>query len=186
MDEDTDAEAMRAKFVTYWDEMIPKVAGRSSWGPGKRHQGLMSFMRKYDDDDQELHVTPSDEAFLVVLWENGWKRWNAIKELRDKNLELTKEEERKEKYQTPYTVPKGGVQSFGGWNRTGRKRYKEVLELIKASKDQEHVREVEEACLTQVRINNQCAEKEAARKKPKTTAQEEVVSDSDNEPDWMA
>lgn len=178
-------EAMRAKFDVYWDEMIPKVAGHACWGPGKRHQGLMSTMRPYDDEDQELYVTPSDEAFLVVCWENCWDRWHYVKSFKDQDKEMTAKDKEDPKFQTPYTKPKGGVQHYGGWNKAGRKRYREILNLIKDSKDKDHVEEVELEALARIRAKHDCDTKEATRKTAKkaTTIMEEL--DSDHEPDWM-
>ena len=184
-------------LVGYWDQMIPKVAGHKDWGPGKRHHLLMSFAHRNNDARESLHVTPSDEAFLVVLWENCYKRWV----YEDEKSKWTKEQkaadakaaaEAKEKGKDyvpdaravpPYTNPKGGVSKYGGWNKAGRKRYREVLDIIIESKKKPYLEAIEKEALALVRAKHGCDEKEAKRKKAKVVEKDEI--DSDHEPDWM-
>ena len=68
-----DVELNQKHFDFYWDRMVSRVAGHKCWGAGKRHHGLMSTMR--ESPDSELFVTPSDEAFVLLVWENNFKRW---------------------------------------------------------------------------------------------------------------
>ena len=88
-----EVEQNQRRFDFYWDRMTSKVAGHKCWGAGKRHYGLMSTYRK--TPDSELFVTPSDEAFLIVVWENNFKRWKWLHE--QEVLEKKKEEEKAKK-----------------------------------------------------------------------------------------
>jgi hypothetical protein len=184
-------------LVGYWDLMIPKVAGHRDWSPGKRHHLLMSFARRNNNPHESLHVTPSDEAFLVVLWENCYNRWiyedeksNWTDEQKAADAKAAAEAKAKGKAYVPdpravppYTNPKGGVSKYGGWNKAGRKRYREVLDIIIESKKKSYLEAIEKEALALVRAKNNCDEKEAKRKKAKVVDKEEV--DSDHEPDWM-
>ena len=239
----------------YWDELIPKVAGHSKWGPGKRHHGLLSSMKPRDDPDAGLYVTPSDEAFACLLWENCFDRWrysyeqDLEEELKindpeayaaKKQAEQAKKEAEAAKKKpaksnkkgakksdeepedaeeddgaaktgkesseaeggnadssddvvevvdprsvAPYTLPKGGVNKFGGWNKAGRKRYRQVLELIKKSKKKKNLEDIEKACLQRLRIKYDCEERESKRRKTKHVEEEDDAIDSDHEADWM-
>ena len=199
MKKGTDANYDRnmALLVGYWDLMIPKVAGHKDWGPGKRHHQLLSFARRNNDRRESLYVTPSDEAFLVVLWENCYKRW-IYEDEKDKWTDEQKAAHDKAAAEAkakgedyvpdaravpPYTNPKGGVSKFGGWNKAGRKRYREVLDIILESKNKPYLQAIEKEALALVRAKHNCDEKEAKRKKAKVVDKEEI--DSDHEPDWM-
>ena len=71
--ESMDVELAQKHFNFYWGKMVSKVAGHKCWGAGKRHHGLMSTM--HESPDSELFVTPSDEAFVLLVWENNFKQW---------------------------------------------------------------------------------------------------------------
>jgi hypothetical protein len=194
---DANYDATMKLLVGYWDLMIPKVAGHKDWGPGKRHHLLMSFAHRNNDARESLHVTPSDEAFLVVLWENCYNRWI----FEDEKSKWTDEQKaadakaaaaakaKDEDYVPdpravpPYTNPKGGVSKYGGWNKAGRKRYREVLDIIIESKKKSYLEAIEKEALALVRAKHNCDEKEAKRKKAKVVEKDEI--DSDHEPDWM-
>ena len=301
---DKDEFPARAQWVFefYWDVLIPVVAGHKNWGPGKRHHCLMSTARPEGDPSAELFVTPSDEAYTVVCWENylgpwshKWKEANKPKKPKAKNSaakgadpedkeadpkapevdpkandpkadekaggsqgdgdegdpkpaydpntkpnskknsketkaskkktngededdededdDSEKEDDDSEKEDedpededadlspTPiYTNPNGGVQEFGGWNKRGRKRYREVLLMIKKSKGKpfqidektkfkgsktqvKHVDAVEKACLARVRAEHGIEEGKK-RRKPNPAARPNEDLDSDHEPDW--
>ncbi len=84
------------KFDTIWDELMSKVAGHANWSQGKRHHGLMSFHKPQGaKPDDPPYVSSSDEAFLVLLWENYYDRWVYLhkKELADAKANNTNEED---------------------------------------------------------------------------------------------
>ena len=269
-------------FDFYWDVLIPVVASCKRWGPGKRHYCLMSTARPENDPSQQLFVTPSDEAYAALAWENylgpwtykweqahkdkepkkadsaaqaadpktndanpetkdadpeaseaeandkptaggktggktggkaggkkqiakrGKKQAGEAKEDEDLDADDVEPEEEDEdsgevdpRSIAPYTMPNGGVQEFGGWNKAGRKRYRQLLEMItkskglsnryynfKGSKAQiKHVEAVEKACLARLRAEYGIDDKKKRRKKNPAASKNEDV-DSDHEVDW--
>ena len=86
---------------------------------------------------------------------------------------------------TPYTLTKSGAIKFGGWNKAGRKRYRELLEKIKATKNEPRVLALEEHMLTLVRAKHKCDEKEAKRKGSKKKKDDSDDIDSEHECDWL-
>lgn len=184
-DEDPDHERMRHLFDLYWDELIPKVAGHNKWGPGKRHYKLMMEARVDNDPNKQKLVTSSDEAFLVVLWENCIDRWLVESEdaqlvAQGKKNEIDPKDPRRT---APYTLPKGGVRRFGGWSKEGRKRYRQVKGLIRESQDQDHIKVVEKAALNRLQVRHKIDEERLA-KKQKTSKVTEHEIDSEHELDF--
>ena len=184
-------KGLEKMFDFYWDHLMSKVANNACWGPTKRHKELMSTGLQPPPEGPDpfvkpgqpamLLVTPSDEAFLVLLWENCYTKWCYIRKQQKAGQPVEKKHKH---YQTPYTESKKGVRHYGGWNKAGRKRYRELLNLIIDSKnDHEEIAEVEQAALDRLRIVHDCAEKEAKSKANKSGVVVEV--DSDHEADWM-
>ena len=247
-------ELAQTHFDFYWDCMASKVAGHKAWGAGKRHHGLMSTMRK--SPNSELCVTPSDEAFLLLVWENNFDRWKWQHEQDElqKQLDAEKAERKREaakkkaeggesvaagnkkvsadededdeddddsdeeesdeegsskkkkgkgkkkkgkkkkgdgeeeepvdpKSISPYTIKDGGALPYGGWNKKGRKRYRDLLKMIDASKKKKHVIEADTAALLRIREYHKVDKRAAKAKKGKQVEEAEEI-DSDHEPDW--
>ena len=215
LDIDTPAEEKekyRTMFDNYWNVLLPKVAGHSSWGPSKRHHQLISF-GKEDPKDKEAptYVSESDEAFLAVIWLNCYKKWlyrhnNPEKIEKEKPAEEEPSKKKKKKgakdddeddddetdveaeehpdLQTPYTSSKSGQKKFGGWNSAGIKKYTELLDEIKKMRKEQakYVREVENEALERIRKLEKVEEKEANRKTKKRNGKKEA-GDFDNEED---
>ena len=98
-----------------------------------------------------------------------------------------------------YTVPDGGVQKYGGWNKAGRKRYREIKQLVKVGKGEyynkdkklvrkkqriEKVMEIEKAALARIREAHGIEEDSSKRRRKNPAAKSEPEVDSDHEPDW--
>ena len=222
-DESDEAKQNRIMMMWYWDQAIPKVAGHCHWGSGKRHHMLMSTAKQDPNNpDSQYYVSPSDEAFLVLLWENCHDRWRfeyekeqaekLAAEAGDSEGTATKKGKKRKNREgnedsdledddddndgddgekpkdprsvSPYTMTKAGAQRFGGWNKAGRKRYRELLDLITEARNQPHVLAVETRVLQMVREKHDCDAREANRKGKKKKANVEEI-DSDHEPDWF-
>ena len=163
LDKHPNLERSQFVFDFYWGVLVPIVSSHKRWGPGKRYHCLMSTGRPYGDATQQLFVTPSDEAFTVLAWENyvDWWTWKLEMEAKDSDGKASKSkkagakkngkdtesddddddeapedpnEERDPRSVTPYTTPNGGVQRFGCWNKAGRKRYRKLKDMIVKSK----------------------------------------------------
>ena len=102
----------------------------------------------------------------------------------DDDEEAAGEETEDPRSVSPYTMTKAGAQKFGGWNKAGRKRYRQLLDLITEARNQPHVLAVETRVLQMVREKHDCDAREANRKGKKKKANVEEI-DSDHEPDWF-
>lgn len=181
---DEERERFEMIFDNYWNVLVPKVAGHSSWGPAKRHYQLLSS-GKEDPDDQacQPYVSASDEAFIAVLWLNCYKKWWYKEQMRreKKNVDPNHAD-----MQTPYTDSKAGQKKFGGWNKAGIEKYDELCKLIKENRktEKEYIQGVEEAALERIRKQEKTAEKEEKRKtKKRTKKQQDGFSDDDDDED---
>ena len=70
-----EARKMMALFDKYWNVLIPKVAGNKWWPPSKRHHQIASYPEDRDSETDPPPVTPQDEAFCLLVWENCCKKW---------------------------------------------------------------------------------------------------------------
>jgi hypothetical protein len=62
------------KFMTYWEEILPKMVGL--WDKNTRYYDRISTAFRNDCTTHELHlITPEDEAFTVLCIENSVQRW---------------------------------------------------------------------------------------------------------------
>lgn len=171
-------------FDNYWNILTPKVAGHFAWGPNKRHYELMSSGK--EDDDSENYVSPSDEAFLVLIWLNCYKKWR-YRELLKRDEPEKELEEDHDDMKTPYTDAKGGQKIFGGWNEAGITKFRELEKAIKENRETEkkYIEEVEQQALERIRKVEKVAEKDASRKtkkrKKKVAAIEEESTDDEND-----
>ena len=169
---------------------MPKVAGHSSWGPGKRHHVLLSSAKRDSKEEEgDFYVTASDEAFVAVLWANCYKKWeHYCLQKRDKPDEEL--DEQAEEMATPYTNAKAGQKKFGGWNEAGIRKYGEYQVQIKKNRLEQHdyVKAVEEAALERIRKAENLDQKEASRKSKKRKEPERGAFDdeTDDENDFSA
>ena len=177
-------------FHNYWDVLIPKVAGHSSWGPSKRHYGLLSFHKEDPDNKEEMtYVSPSDEAFLAVMWMNCYKKWSYKARCERNNAEI---DPKHKDMQTPYTDSKGGQKRFGGWNVDGVRKYDALVEMIEKNrkKQKKCVEDVEKAALERIRKAEKVDEKDEKRKTRKKSGGgsaaivDELTDDEDDYEAW--
>ena len=211
MDKTPNLERYQFVFDFYWDVLVPIVASHKRWGPGKRHHCLMSTGRPYGDEKEQLFVTPSDEAFTVLAWENyrepwlwKWEQKEANQKQKDNNPKEQGNDPQEEDEEdvdprsiSAYTTPNGGVQQFGGWNKAGRKRYRQLLDMIVKSKgipNDKHqykgnkslftkVEAIEKRALERIRKQHKIEDKKKAKATPVARQKDDV--DSDHEVDWL-
>ena len=221
---DPNSRRMRVVFGWYWDKFLPIISSHKRWSPAKRHYNCISTARPNNDPNQMLYVTPSDEAYAVLVWENYAPHWTWKEQLlvpvqaaadKDKGKEGKDKEAAKPKpaakptYRAPtdeelqdarskptYTTPDGGVAKWGGWKKTGRKRYRALMEEIKLSKGDptaksgtkprkqfEFVQALEKAILGVIQQENQVKlNGRAAKRNPAANKDDDV--DSDHEIEW--
>lgn len=183
---DAEKEANCALFLTYWDVLVPKIASHSDWGPGKRHYGMLSFM-KPPGDCKVPYVTPSDEAFLCVAWENNYDAWKFRFEKLKTNRKWKPEKDNADHekgLERKFTRPKGGVAQWGGWTKEGRKTYRKYLKNIKETKNNidkiDYVEKVESEALRRLQVKYEVGI-QAKKQKVDDTEKEEIDSDHEAE-----
>ena len=87
----------------------------------------------------------------------------------------------------PYSKPTGGAQRFGGWNKKGRKRFNDLVDLIDKNRvdRKKYLTQVETEALKRIRAHHNCDEREAKRKKKKAKVDEEDEKIDCGVPSWM-
>lgn len=174
---DKDQKAKMDAFLDkYWDALMPIVAGHKHWAPKQRWNSLMSFAKRDENNaDSEWLVHPSDEAFLLIAWENSYDRWTYKASAGDAFLE--KDPQAKTKYSSSPL----GIKAYGQWDPQGIKAFgtyqKAVLkqrltneELQDPEGDVEFIKEIETAALERIRkANKYDADGGPAKKKRKSS-----------------
>ena len=166
-------------FDNYWNLLLPKAAGHYCWGPTKRHYCLPSFDTLDDSDPEGTSlVSASDEAFMLILWENCYDKWWYKEECKRKKEEV---DEENEAMKTPFTDAKGGQKKFGGWNAEGIKKYNDICSEIEKNRvdEAEYIKAVEESALERI----QKAEKVDLEGKKKKRSSKSAEIDEDEEDD---
>ena len=64
----------REWHLWYWDELLPKVAGQKRWGYSIRNYGCIAS-HSPPGENQPNYITSSDEALVIILYENCAQRW---------------------------------------------------------------------------------------------------------------
>ena len=174
---------------------MTKICGIERWPETVKHYELLS----YSKDDKGLPtVGPTDEAFLVLLWENNYKKWTYefTKTRIDNQKLLTKDQKeenpeewatQQEEMNTPYTTSKAGRMRFGGWNDQAKKKFSKMVKQIRKQRveNKDYIKKVEEAALDRIRKKynrDQIDERRRKkRKKDKDSAGKPKTPDSDDE-----
>lgn len=171
----TDPEKQKI-FDLYHDELLFKVLGREHWDWWVRHYNPISGLK---DDGSNL-VEYGSEAFLVALFENCWEKWQTI--ALNKAAGKVDKKRKDDVYKTPFIDKDAGVAKWGGWNKKGRDRVKDISKLVKDARAQDHVQQLEDACLQRLRIKHDIVARDAkkgAKKKRKRPVAMEVESDDE-------
>jgi hypothetical protein len=183
-----DRDLMRTHFDNYMDILLPKVSGFRHYGPKNRYAFVPSFTHRapeqYDlptDPPIEL-VTPSDEAFMVALFENSYKHW---KYTADQDKAGQPVNRKHPEWDTKYTNLKGGQKMFGGWETEGRKRVVKLTKDIAQNRivNPRAITQAEEAAIKRLRAQHNLEEKKASAKRKAAAVVEE---DSDSEDSFFA
>ena len=143
-------EDMEKKFVVYVSELLPRIAGATYWGPTNRNYHLPSSYKIQQEvpDGSGLPtsmyaVTESDEAYLVVMYDNFYDKWvqqvaKYKKSVEDRKADPTVElycvKDDKTDYGCKYSNPKGGSLIYGGWRSKGIKDFHNLCNDIKKNR----------------------------------------------------
>ena len=151
-------------FEWYWECLLPAVGGKNCWGHSIRNFTTISN-GKYPDDQEKKYVTSSDEALVVILFENCGQRFPFTAQKKSEGVkELTATHRADPKYQSKYSVDHLGNVKWGGWTDEGRSRYKKLRGIIATNKRKPHVYPMERAMLHRLQAKNNCGRKKKAKK----------------------
>ena len=145
-----DPDCDKQLFVWWWDVYIPKAAGSSKiWPHEKRWFGCISTDCPPGKPDKPF-ITPSTEAWGLILIENCRDRWPKLKAQKEnhagrlvytskipdkKKAGVTYVDVSKDKaFLGKYTQPSSGQMAFSGWSNAGMERYAELMGLNKSSR----------------------------------------------------
>ena len=137
---------MRDFFKWYWNFLLPAVASKVRWGSNYRKHLTISEGVFKAAGTKKL-ITDSDEAFVVIVYENCENRFPYTAECKKDGKKVN---EKDEKYQTRWCDDGAGLQKFGGWNNKGRKRYVKLVQAIWYTKQKATVKTLEQGILKEI------------------------------------
>ncbi len=187
---DLDDDEERDVFFWYWEKLIPAAVGCYNWSDKVKYYKIISAA-KCKKNPSEKVVTTASEAFIVLLWENCYEKWVAVRMEYHNNPEWkmpkrTKEDKNKPYFKTLYSKQDGGRQDFGGWTSAGHKRFHEIQDLIKEAKEDDSFVQLEKDALKKLKVARQIdtdvpqPPKKKKRKAP-VVSEYDLLSDEDFE-----
>ena len=176
-----EVEENRDFFEWYWECLLPCIGGKHCWGYSVRNYTTISH-GKFPDDPEKKYVTSSDEALVVILFENCGQRFPFSAQLKAEGVtKLDEKTHMKDpKYQSKYSQDHLGNVQWGGWTDQGRKRYRTLRGIIATNKRKDHVYPMEREMLRRIQTKNNCGRKKKGKKKgtdgSEAVAEPEAVS----------
>ena len=160
----------KALFAWWWDVYMAKAAGTSkAWNKKIKYFGLLS-KHAPPGNPNAVYITPSTEAWGMLLIINCRDRWPKIMELKKKSssrITYVKTAKAATKAGTAYidvsqdqsfvgvyTRADAGQKKFGGWSADGLRKYKELMDLNKAARAKATTQALEEEILAKLRQDN--------------------------------
>jgi hypothetical protein len=137
---ETDAEY--EVFVFYCEELLGKMVGASEWAPKIRCFNTISGAIR--QNTKVPLISPSDEAFAVLLVANCIDRWT--EEVEEDAARPSGDPKPKKNVNGRYTKCDAGQSKYGGWSPEGLKHYNDLLALSKESRESPRCVLVEEKC----------------------------------------
>ena len=192
--EKEELDNMLSLFDKYWDVLLPIVAGNTHWATKHRWHNLLSFAKRdKDDPDSEALIHPSDEAFLLIAWQNSYKRWVYKGESGDDF------DEKDPKAQTKYSSSPLGIKAYGQWDPAGIIAFSKVTdqvtkqrlpndELDNPEDDVQFITDLEKEALERIRKAHNVKDDGPAQKKTKKSGKVNVFDaeecDMDDDDAW--
>ena len=153
-------DAVMVITILYWDVLLPAVAGNAWWRWGIRSTTAISKAQVGGD---ACISTAGTEAMAVLCYENCLDKWNKIWELQKTNprakIPKKKDDSKSQKYRGKFSNPLSGQAKYGGGNKKGIARFKELRTMIsEARDDEEKCEEWEQKVLVAVRVDHDLSE----------------------------
>ena len=136
----------REIFKWYWLCLLPAVCSKYRWGENLRRNCPISTGVHINDPSKTL-VTHTDEAFVLVTYENCDQRWPYCMECK-RNQE--KPDKKADRYQTRWCDDSAGQNRFGGWTNEGRARFVRHAKKIALAKKGNHIKVLEDSILAEI------------------------------------
>ena len=103
-------------FRWYWEHLLPCVSGKNYWGVNIRKHVTIS-KGVFPDDPKKKYITSSDEALVLIAYENNYQRfpWVAECAAEKKTFKTHKDFIKKHpRYKSKWTNAKAGQCKWGG------------------------------------------------------------------------
>ena len=165
----TDPEKQKI-FDLYVDVLLFKLLGKECWDTVVRHYHCPTDQIDPKDVTKGEYIRVSSEAMVVAIFKNCLDKWKYIADCHKKN---TKVDRKNNKFKVDFIESKKGQQKWGGWNEEGRKYHADIAVEINQARAQEHVKEMEKACLQRLRAEHGIENCDAKKKSKKRKRQEE-------------
>ena len=158
-------------FAWWWEEYMPKAAGSAKiWNKKVKYFGLLSTHAPPNNPNQ-VYITPSTEAWGLLLIMNCRLRWPKLLEHKAKSsdricyttsakkgqekagttyIDLTQNPE----FQGLYTKADSGQKQFGGWSTQGLKQYADLIKSNKLARAKPETILLEQEILSMLREKN--------------------------------
>jgi len=203
-----DQDCNRELFAWWWEDFMPKAdASADHWNKETKYFGCLSTAHP-PDSPGEPYITPSTEAYAMLMIMNCRDKWPKLKAIKDSSSErciYTKKKGAKAKpgarqidtsadqdFLGKYTRTDSGQKEFGGWTHEGLLKYKELVQLNKEGRKKATTPALEARILSLLREKNgivgrnyeEYEELKKGRKRPMTlTAEVEGLFTDDEDED---
>jgi hypothetical protein len=138
-------------FMWYWDVLLPKMIGKKEWDTSVRYYNTISRATIPDSDPIERAITVSDEAMLMLMWDNSHDRWEELwafaKDPKNKEKKLPR-------INGKYCESNKGQTKWGGWTPQGFLAYNKYYMDVKNARKDKNCIQVEKNCLQELRKKN--------------------------------
>jgi hypothetical protein len=158
-------------FAWWWETYMPKATGNQKiWNEKNKYFGKLSTHCP-PGMPKDVFITPSTEAWGMLLIMNCRERWPKIMNLKKASsarITYTKGGKTGTKAGTTfvdvrsdpdflgvYTRSDAGQKKFGGWSAEGLQKYKELIKLNKEGRAKETTPGLEDEVLAQLRTDNE-------------------------------
>ena len=150
----------REWFRWYWEHLLPKCCSESRWGRSIRHYGIISAHAPANYPKTK-YVTSSDEALVLLIYENCGQRFPYCAKCKVDNVTVDKSSEL---YQSRWTDSAVGQSKFGGWDLEGRARFREIREKVSHAKRKIRTEVVEKFILGEIQAFHKIGNRGKAKK----------------------
>ena len=140
-------EADMELFMWYWEVVLTKMIGARDWDTSVRYYTTISKARDPEDQSVRL-VSVSDEAMILLLWENSYDRYMTEWEWEQVPANA---DAKKPKWPGKFSKSDMGQTQFGGWLPEGYKAFNDYYALVKDARKDSNCLKVEKKCLEKLR-----------------------------------